>query len=245
MASLVREIVTRARPGEAWDAIRDIGALHTRLVPGFVVDTRLEPGARIVTFANGTVLREPIVALDEGSRRLVWSAEGGRMTHYNAAVQVHDDPAGARIVWTADFLPDSLGDDLAAAMAAGMAAMQTALDRLAPPIAAAPAKIARIWRGVAKPENADAYEAMLKPEPLPGIGRAPGYQGSYVLKRSIGEEIEFVTILLWESIEAIRAAAGADYETAIVPEARRRYLKRYDPTAAHYEIAATHGLPSR
>ena len=131
MASVVKEIVTRARPDEVWDAIRDIGALHTRLVPGFVVDTRVEPGARTVTFVNGAVLREPIVALDDQARRLVWTAEGGRMTHYNAAVQVHDEADGARIVWTADFLPDSLAGDLAAAMAAGMAAMKGAMDRLA------------------------------------------------------------------------------------------------------------------
>ena len=131
MASVVKQIVTRAAPSEVWDAIRDIGALHTRLVPGFVVDTRLESGARIVTFANGAVLREPIVALDEQARRLVWTAEGGRTTHYNAAVQVHDEADGARIVWTADFLPDSLAGDLTAAMAAGMAAMKGAMDRLA------------------------------------------------------------------------------------------------------------------
>ena len=65
-------MVTRARPDEVWDAIRDIGALHTRLVPGFVVDTRLEPGARIVTFGNGMVVKEPIVDIDEADRRLVW-----------------------------------------------------------------------------------------------------------------------------------------------------------------------------
>ena len=131
MASVVKQIVTRGQPDEVWDAIRDIGALHTRLVPGFVVDTRLEPGARIVTFANGAVLREPIVALDEQARRLVWTAEGGRTTHYNAAIQVHEESGGARIVWTVDFLPDGLARDLAAAMGAGVAAMQTALDRLA------------------------------------------------------------------------------------------------------------------
>ena len=130
MASVVKQIVTRAAPSAAWDAIRNIGALHTRLVPGFVVDTRLEPGARIVTFANGAIVREPIVALDEAARRLGWSAEGARTTHYNAAVQVHEDAGGARIVWTADFLPDSLAGDIAAAMTAGMAAMQGALDRL-------------------------------------------------------------------------------------------------------------------
>jgi carbon monoxide dehydrogenase subunit G len=131
MASVVREIVTRARPIDAWDAIRDIGALHTRLVPGFVLDTRLEPGARIVTFANGMVVREPIVALDEHARRLVWSAEGGRTTHYNAAVQVFNSGSGARIVWTADFLPDGLAGNIAAAMDVGAGAMKTTLDRLA------------------------------------------------------------------------------------------------------------------
>jgi heme-degrading monooxygenase HmoA len=103
--------------------------------------------------------------------------------------------------------------------------------------------IARVWRGYATPEHADAYEAMLKPEPLPGIGKAKGYRGSYVLKRAVGGEIEFVTILLWDSIDAIRAVAGPDFEKAVVPEARRKHLTRYDAVAAHYEVAATHGLP--
>jgi heme-degrading monooxygenase HmoA len=102
--------------------------------------------------------------------------------------------------------------------------------------------IARIWHGYAKPEHADAYEEMLKPEPLPGIGNAKGYRGSYLLRRETGTEIEFVTILLWDSVEAIRAIAGPDYETAVVPEERRKYLVRYDSKAAHYEVVATHGL---
>ncbi len=132
VASLVREIATRARPEDAWDAIRDIGALHTRLVPGFVVATRLEPGARLVTFANGASLREPIVTVDAAARRLVWTAEGGRTTHYNASLQVFGGAAcGARIVWIADFLPDSAAGDIAAAMDVGMAAMKANLDRLA------------------------------------------------------------------------------------------------------------------
>jgi len=132
MASLRRDILVRASVEEAWDAIADIGALHTRLVPGFVVATRLEPGARIVTFANGVTLREPIVTLDAAARRLVWTSEGGRATHYNAAVQAFAEPAGAaRIVWTVDVLPDSLAPDMAAAMDAGAAAMKGALDRIA------------------------------------------------------------------------------------------------------------------
>jgi hypothetical protein len=131
MASIQKEIVVRASPGASWDAIADIGALHTRLVPGFVLDTRLEPGARIVTFGNGGVVREPIVTLDAAARRLVWSAEGGRASHYNAAVQVFADDEGARIAWTVDLLPDSLRDEIEAAMDMGLAAMKRTLNRLA------------------------------------------------------------------------------------------------------------------
>ena len=131
MASVRKEIIVQASPEAAWDAIRDVGALHTRLVPGFVVACRLEPGARVVTFANGATIREPIIALDEAARRLVWSAEGGRTTHYNAAVQVSAANGGATIVWTADFLPDSLGGDISAAMDMGMTAMKRTLDQSA------------------------------------------------------------------------------------------------------------------
>jgi carbon monoxide dehydrogenase subunit G len=132
MASIRREILTKASPEDVWAAIRDIGALHTRLVPGFVVDTRLEPGARIVTFGNGMVVREPIVDIDDRNRRLVWSATGGRTTHYNASVQVFASEAGgAKVVWIADLLPDEAAADIRAAIEQGMAVMKRTLDRLA------------------------------------------------------------------------------------------------------------------
>src|ERR1700730_498412 len=107
MASIRSELKTRASGSDVWSAIRDISALHTRLVPGFVTDTKLEPGARVVSFINGTVLREPIVTLDDEARRLVWTAEGGRARHYNAALQVTELAGGlTSVVWTGDFLPD-------------------------------------------------------------------------------------------------------------------------------------------
>ncbi len=102
--------------------------------------------------------------------------------------------------------------------------------------------IARVWHGYTKPEHADAYEAMLKPELLPGISQKKGYRGSYLLRRKNGAEVEFITIMLWDSLEAIRAAAGPDYETAIIPDERRKYLSRFDPKSAHYEVASVHGL---
>jgi heme-degrading monooxygenase HmoA len=104
--------------------------------------------------------------------------------------------------------------------------------------------IARVWHGYTKPENADVYEAMLKPELLPGISKKKGYKGSYLLRREVGSEVEFITIILWDSIDAIRAAAGPNYETAIIPEERRKYLSKYDAKSAHYEIASVHGLGS-
>lgn len=147
MASVNREILTKALPEDAWSAIRDVGALHTRLAPGFVVDTRLEPGVRIVTFANGAIVREPIVTIDETARRLVWSAEGGRATHYNASLQaVADDEDETRIVWIADFLPDSFAGAIADAMDAGMAAIKATLDGLAEQRSGAPAPAEREMR---------------------------------------------------------------------------------------------------
>jgi heme-degrading monooxygenase HmoA len=103
--------------------------------------------------------------------------------------------------------------------------------------------IARVWHGFTKPEHAQSYEDMLKPELLPGISMKTGYRGSYLLRRDLGAEVEFITILLWESLADLRAAAGhSDYEKAIIPEERRKYLTRFDTEAAHYEIAATQGL---
>jgi heme-degrading monooxygenase HmoA len=103
--------------------------------------------------------------------------------------------------------------------------------------------VARVWHGWTTPANADAYEAMLKPELLPGVSGKKGYRGSYLLRREAGAEVEFITILLWDSLDDVRAIAGADYEAAVVPEERRRYLTRWDHRAAHFEVATTHGLP--
>jgi heme-degrading monooxygenase HmoA len=83
---------------------------------------------------------------------------------------------------------------------------------------------------------------MLKPELLPGVSKKKGYKGSYLLRRNVGAEVEFITIMLWESIEAIRAVAGPDYETAVIPEERRQYLARYDAKSAHYEVASVNGV---
>jgi carbon monoxide dehydrogenase subunit G len=130
MASIRREISITAAPDEAWAAIADVGAVHTRLAPGFVVDTRLEDGARMVTFGNGRVVRELIVDIDHAARRLVWAVVGTQMTHHNASLQVFaDGPRGTRVVWIADLLPHELAGDIGGLIDQGMAAMKATLDR--------------------------------------------------------------------------------------------------------------------
>ena len=132
MASIRKELLTKASVDDVWGALRDIGALHTRLVPGFVIDTQLEPGQRIVTFGNGLVVREPIVDIDETARRLVWSAIGGSLTHYNASAQVFANPDGqTRLVWIADLLPNDVAGAISLMMEEGMTVMKSTLDRLA------------------------------------------------------------------------------------------------------------------
>jgi carbon monoxide dehydrogenase subunit G len=129
MASVWKEVLISAPSEDVWDAVRDIGALHSRLVPGFVTDTRLEDGARVVTFANGLSVRELVVGIDDAHRRVAWSAVGTPMTHHNGSFQVFDDGRGAtRGVWIADLLPDEMAPALADMMDQGLAAMKAAFE---------------------------------------------------------------------------------------------------------------------
>src|SRR5690349_1818486 len=116
MASVRRELRTRTRLDAVWDAIRDVGALHTRLVPGFVTSTVLRDDVRTVTFANGQIVDEQIVTIDGDQRRLVWSSTGGVTTHYNASVEALPDADGTRVIWIADFLPNDAKPRIEAAM---------------------------------------------------------------------------------------------------------------------------------
>jgi hypothetical protein len=132
MASLRRDIPLHARPDDVWDAVRDFGALHTRLVPGFVVDTKLEDDARIVTFGNGTVAREWLVDCDDARRRLVYAIVSERVKHYGASVQVTaDGDARTLLIWTIDVLPNDIASYIGGQMDQAILAMQKALGRSA------------------------------------------------------------------------------------------------------------------
>jgi len=131
MASIRKEIVIDAPADKIWDVVRDVGAVHRRMAPGFVVDTRLEEGARVVTFANGLVARELIVDVDDAARRLVWAVVGSpRLTHHNASMQVFaDGEHRSRVVWIADVLPNEVAGHIAGMMDGGLATMKKTLER--------------------------------------------------------------------------------------------------------------------
>lgn len=132
MATIHREIRLAAKAGEAWEALRDVGNIHRRLCPGFLTDCRMEgPDARIVSFANGMVVKELIVTVDDQTRRVAWSAVGGRLTHHNASLQILADSEGCRAVWIADLLPSELAGAVAGMIDMGLAAMKAKLDRAA------------------------------------------------------------------------------------------------------------------
>jgi antibiotic biosynthesis monooxygenase (ABM) superfamily enzyme len=99
--------------------------------------------------------------------------------------------------------------------------------------------IARMWRGWTKPENADLYERLLREVVYPGLRTLPGYAGGYILRQEQGAEIEFATVNLFESLEAVKAFAGEDYEVPVFEPEARRLLARVEPIARHYEVRHT------
>ena len=129
MASIQREIDVDVALGDAWDALRDVGNIHRRLVPGFVTDCRMEGHVRVVTFGNGTVVREPILSIDEARHRVAWAAVGGSFEHYNASVQAFDLGDGrTRLRWIADLLPDEAAATVEGMIEEGLRVMKATLE---------------------------------------------------------------------------------------------------------------------
>ena len=125
MASLYKEISLDARPEDVWAAVRDYGAVHQRVAPGFVTDCRLEADSRIVTFANGNVAQERLVTLDDARMRLVYAVVSPRVKQHSASIQVFADGEGrSRVVWIADVLPNEIGPYIDSQMDLGALAMQ-------------------------------------------------------------------------------------------------------------------------
>lgn len=132
MATILIDTSINAPADQVWEAIRDYGALHTRLVPGFVVDTRLEGDSRMVTFGNGMTARERIVGLDDAAMRFAYGIVSERMIHHSASNQVVDDgEGGCRFIWIADVLPDAVAETMEPMMRQGAAVLKSTMESAA------------------------------------------------------------------------------------------------------------------
>lgn len=132
MASIIREIRIDADPADVWEALRDFGAVHERLVPGFVVASDLDgPDSRVVTFFNGSVAREVLVGVDHDAHRLAYSVVEGPLstTHHNASAQVVAEPDGrSRFIWITDVLPHDASAAIGNLMDRGIAVIKQTLE---------------------------------------------------------------------------------------------------------------------
>ncbi|MDQ0024825.1 carbon monoxide dehydrogenase subunit G [Variovorax paradoxus] len=134
MATIYKEFIVEADAAKVWDALRDFGAVHTRLAPGFLTDCKLDgQGARIVSFANGLVARELLVGIDEPNRRLAYTVTGGKASHHHASAQVFAHGEGrSRFVWITDVLPDEFAAYIGSMMDQGGHAMKKTLEQKSP-----------------------------------------------------------------------------------------------------------------
>jgi len=129
VASIYKEILIAARPEHVWAAVRDVGAVHKRLVPGLVVNAHLDGNVRAVTFANGLVLHELIVDIDDEARRFVYASVAGRATHHNASMQVFaEDGDRSRFVWITDVLPNELAPSIRETVEQGSSIIKQTLE---------------------------------------------------------------------------------------------------------------------
>ncbi|MCP1305724.1 SRPBCC family protein [Paenibacillus tyrfis] len=131
MATIRKEIIIDAKPEQVWDAVRDVGAVHRRFVPGYTVDTRLDGDFRILTFANGAVVREHIVAVDDEARRLAYAVVEGSMplVHHHASFQVFaEKDSRSRLVWITDFLPHELATEIRMRVERGAEVMKQTIE---------------------------------------------------------------------------------------------------------------------
>lgn len=128
MATIQEHFVIERGADAVWAALRDVGAAH-RLFPDVLTGTRMDGDARVVTFANGMVVRESIVSIDDATRRFAYAAVGGRARHHNASFQVFPDgDRRCRVTWITDLLPDTLVEPVAALMRQGAASMTRTLE---------------------------------------------------------------------------------------------------------------------
>jgi hypothetical protein len=130
MASIRKEFHLNVPVEDVWDALRDFYAVHERLAPGFLTALQKEPGARVLTFFDGSVAREVLVTIDDEQRRLVYTIPSERLQYHGASAQVFAEGAGCRFVWITDLLPDAIAPYISSQMDEGVKAMKRTLEKV-------------------------------------------------------------------------------------------------------------------
>jgi polyketide cyclase/dehydrase/lipid transport protein len=130
MASIYKEFIVRASLQHVWDAIKDVGSVHSRLAQGFVTNTVLEGDTRTVTFSNGYVAKEQVISVSDELHRFVYRSVGGRASHHNAYFQLFPASEGCtKIVWVTDLLPEEMRDPIEQMVKAGSQSIQKTLEK--------------------------------------------------------------------------------------------------------------------
>lgn len=130
MATIYKEFFVDASPEFVWDAIREVGEVHTRLASGFVTHCTIKDGVRTVTFANGFVVQEKIITIDNSLQRMAYTAVGGRASHHNASFQVFAASSNqSRILWVTDLLPDDMRVPIDHMVELGSSAIKQTLEK--------------------------------------------------------------------------------------------------------------------
>ena len=135
MATIRTEIVIDASPQHIWDVVRDVGAVHKRLLPGRVADTRIQGVERFLTFPDGHIIRELIISIDDETRRMAYSvADGARpsLDYHHASFEVRSEGERGRLIWITDILPDSIAPEIRIRTEYGIKEMKQAIEASAP-----------------------------------------------------------------------------------------------------------------
>ena len=128
MAAVIREVFINAPATVAWSAVKDVGNVHTRLVPGFVTDCSLKGEERTVTFVNGVVIREVIVSIDDQHMRVSYASVGGQSRHHNASIQIFTAGEKCRLLWVTDVLPDEFASYILSNVEAALPIIKTTIE---------------------------------------------------------------------------------------------------------------------
>jgi hypothetical protein len=252
MASIYREFTVEADPNIVWSAIRDVGAIHQRLARGFVVDTQLEDDVRTVSFKNGVIAKERILSIDSQNRRMAYTILSDKLKHHSAAFQVYPEANGqARIVWSADILPNEMEKYLSELMDQAIEAIKDTLEGDSPRSSRVSSDSVDPFRKAAVSESKGFCHALIASRPASDraekmmlYGQFIGsWDGTVIVHRGDGQrfenscEVHFGWALAGRAVQDVWIAPSLKTRTAGAEDGMYgTTLRVYDPNTDQWEI---------